>query len=79
MKYYFVGIKGSGMSGLAQILHDLGNEIKGADIDKYLFTENNLHDKNIKIESFDNMDYEGSDVIIVGNAYENKFDFKKLQ
>ena len=76
MNYYFVGIKGSGMSGLAQILHDLGNEIKGADIDKYLFTENNLHDKNIKIESFNNMDYEDSDVIIVGNAYENKFDFK---
>ena len=30
-KYYFVGIKGSGMSSLAQVLHDLGNEVIGYD------------------------------------------------
>ena len=27
MKYYCIGIKGSGMSTLAQILYDLGNEV----------------------------------------------------
>ena len=27
MKYYCIGIKGTGMSTLAQILHDLGNEV----------------------------------------------------
>ncbi len=31
MKYYCIGIKGSGMSTLAQILYDLGNEVKGYD------------------------------------------------
>ena len=27
--YHFVGIKGSGMSSLAQIMHDLGHEVQG--------------------------------------------------
>ncbi len=31
MKYYCIGIKGSGMSTLAQILYDLGNEVSGYD------------------------------------------------
>ena len=31
MKYYCIGIKGTGMSTLAQILHDLGNEVSGYD------------------------------------------------
>ena len=29
--YYFVGIKGSGMSSLASILFDLGYEVLGSD------------------------------------------------
>ena len=31
MKYYCIGIKGTGMSTLAQILSDLGNEVSGYD------------------------------------------------
>ena len=31
MKYYLIGIKGSGMSTLAQILYDLGYEVSGYD------------------------------------------------
>ena len=27
--YHFVGIKGAGMSSLAQIMHDLGHEVQG--------------------------------------------------
>jgi UDP-N-acetylmuramate-alanine ligase len=30
--YHFVGIKGAGMSSLAQIMHDLGHEVQGSDI-----------------------------------------------
>ena len=37
--YHFVGIKGAGMSSLAQIMHDLGNEVQGSDIKNYVFTE----------------------------------------
>ena len=50
MKYYLLGIKGSGMSTLAQILYDLGNEVSGYDdtID-YKFTQAGLDERNIKI------------------------------
>ena len=37
--YYFIGIKGSGMASLALILHDLGYELSGSDIDKYILIE----------------------------------------
>ena len=37
--YYFIGIKGSGMAPLAEILHELGNDVCGSDIDKYIFIE----------------------------------------
>lgn len=37
--YHFVGIKGSGMSALAQILHDMGYEVQGSDYEKYFFTQ----------------------------------------
>ena len=72
MNYYFVGIKGSGMSGLALIMKDLGNEVRGADVSKYLFTQDNLLDKGIIIDSLDDMHYQDSDVIVLGNAFVDK-------
>ena len=53
MKYHFIGIKGSGMSALALLLHDLGNEVEGSDVVHHLFTEDALRDANIKIMPFD--------------------------
>ena len=50
MKYYCIGIKGSGMSTLANILHDLGNEVCGYDDSRhYKFTEEGLNKRGIKI------------------------------
>ena len=50
MKYFCVGIKGSGMSTLAQILSDLGNRVSGYDDNKnHTFTEEGLIKRNIKI------------------------------
>lgn len=49
-KYYFIGIKGSGMSSLAQVLYDLGNEVIGYDDNKnHAYTEIELEKRNIKI------------------------------
>ena len=50
MEYYCLGIKGTGMSTLAQILSDLGNDVSGYDDAKdYKFTQKGLEDRNIPI------------------------------
>ena len=50
MKYYCIGIKGTGMSTLAQILYDLGNEVSGYDDEKgHKFTQDGLEKRNIPI------------------------------
>ena len=50
MKYYCIGIKGTGMSTLAQILHDLGNEVSGYDDAKgHKFTQVGLDERGLKI------------------------------
>ena len=50
MKYYCIGIKGTGMSTLAQILYDLGNVVSGYDDAKeYKFTQKGLEERNIPI------------------------------
>lgn len=55
MKYYCLGIKGSGMSSLAQILHDLGNQVCGYDDAlEYKFTQKGLDERKIKIYSSHN-------------------------
>lgn len=50
MKYYCIGIKGTGMSTLAQILSDLGNEVSGYDDARgHKFTQDGLEERNIPI------------------------------
>lgn len=50
MKYYCIGIKGTGMSTLAQILHDLGHEVSGYDdAVGYKFTQKGLEERGIPI------------------------------
>lgn len=67
--YHFVGIKGSGMSSLAQTMHDLGHEVQGSDIEKYVFTEVALRNKGIKILPFDVENIKEGMVVIQGNAF----------
>ena len=50
MKYYCIGIKGTGMSTLAQILSDIGNEVSGYDDARgQKFTQVGLEERNIPI------------------------------
>lgn len=67
--YHFVGIKGSGMSALAQIMHKLGYKVEGSDIEKHFFTEEGLHELGIKVMPFnaDNINKEMK--IIKGAAF----------
>ena len=50
MKYYCIGIKGTGISTLAQKLYDLGNEVSGYDDARgHKFTQDGLEKRNIPI------------------------------
>lgn len=71
MKYHFIGIKGSGMSALAQIMHDLGNEVEGSDVKHHLFTEDALKERNIKIMPFDENNIKEDMIVVIGNAFDN--------
>ena len=50
--YFFIGIKGTGMSSLAVILKQLGNDVAGSDVDKHFFTESELIKNNIPFYSY---------------------------
>ena len=68
-KYHFIGIKGSGMSSLAQIAYDMGHEVQGSDEETYFFTQEKLEQRNIPMFYYgaENIK-EGYDVIL-GNAF----------
>ena len=69
MKYYFIGIKGSGMSTLASILYDLGNDVIGYDDCKeYKFTMRGLLERGIKIYDKDNLPTLSKDTIVTYTA-----------
>lgn len=67
MHFYLIGIKGSGMSALAQILRDQNHKVIGVDTDDYFYTQNAL--EGIKIESFSKMNLKKNYIYIIGNAY----------
>ena len=67
--YFFVGIKGTGMSSLALILHDKGCKVMGSDIDKYTFTQRGLEQAGIKILPFNADNIKPGMVIVAGNAF----------
>lgn len=67
--YHFVGIKGSGMSALAHILFDMGEQVQGSDIEKEFFTEIGLRDKGINILPFNADNIKEGMTIIAGNAF----------
>ena len=64
--YYFIGIKGSGMSALAVILKQLGHNVSGSDIDKHFFTEVGLVENNIPFYVFDENNIKEGMTIIKG-------------
>lgn len=69
-KYHFIGIKGSGMSSLAQIAYDMGHEVQGSDEETYFFTQEKLEQRNIPMFSYGGENIkEGYDVIL-GNAFD---------
>lgn len=66
MLFYLIGIKGSAMSGLANILLDYGYEVGGCDYEEYFFTQENL---DVKIDSFTKLKLSKDYYYIIGNAF----------
>ena len=65
---HMVGIGGAGMSGIAEVLHNLGYEVSGSDI-RDSATTRRLRDLGIRvINGHDARHVDGSDVIVVSSA-----------
>ena len=76
MKYFLIGIKGSGMASVAKILLDKGHRVIGSDTDSYVFTEDDLIKRGIKIYNFGEYDFKDIDFVIVGHSFVNNIDHK---
>ena len=67
--YHFIGIKGSGMSALALMLHQMGHTVQGSDVSKYYFTQRGLEQAGIKILPFSEDNITEDVELIAGNAF----------
>ncbi|MCL2522071.1 MAG: Mur ligase family protein [Erysipelotrichales bacterium] len=74
MIYYFIGIKGAGMSALALILNDLGESVLGSDVEEYYITEEPLLERNIEILNFNINNLREDYTYIIGNAFLKHFE-----
>ena len=69
-KYHFIGIKGSGMSSLAQIAYDMGHEVQGSDEEIYFFTQEKLEKRNIPMYGYNVENIKEGFEVILGNAFD---------
>ena len=81
MKYYLIGIKGSGMSALASVLYDLGNTVVGYDDSlEYKFTIEGLNKRGIKIYHDDSFIPDEDYIVCYSNAVSiNHPELKRLE
>lgn len=78
MKYYCIGIKGTGMSTLAQILFDLGNDVTGYDDNsEYKFTQKGLDERGIDIYYDNNHEIDKDTIVTYSVAF--KEDHPEMQ
>ena len=81
MKFYLIGIKGSGMSALALYLLDLNYVVTGVDIREELFTEKELLSRGVVISNFDNIKLVDikTNIVIYSSAYKDSEIVKYLK
>ncbi|MDF9867214.1 UDP-N-acetylmuramate--alanine ligase [Bacilli bacterium PM5-3] len=70
MEYFLVGIKGSGMASLAQILLDLNYKVSGSDIEQHIFTQDVLEKRDVPIYSFNAQNIKEGMIIVKGNSFD---------
>ncbi|MFQ5659096.1 MAG: UDP-N-acetylmuramate--L-alanine ligase [Gammaproteobacteria bacterium] len=65
---HFVGIGGAGMNGIAEVLHNLGYEVSGSDLNENRVTRH-LQSLGVKVVKGHDASYiNGSDVVVVSSA-----------
>lgn len=81
MKYYCIGIKGSGMATLACLLNDLGNTVSGYDdVKDYKFTQKGLDDRKINIYYDCNHNLDSDTIVTYSKAFSmNHPEIKRVQ
>lgn len=67
--YHFIGIKGSGMSSLALVLHEKGFKVQGSDVAEYFFTQRDLEKAGIPLFVFNAENITKGLTVIAGNAF----------
>lgn len=72
-KFFIIGINGAGMSALACILKNLGNEVIGSDEPEEFFTQQFLNELDIKKYNFNEYDFDNDYFVIVGNSFTSEF------
>jgi len=78
MKYYCIGIKGSGMATLACLLKDLGNNVSGYDDQKdFKFTEKGLDERGIEIFYDGSKELDKDTIITASKAFSD--DHKEIK
>ena len=70
-KYHFIGIKGSGMSSLAQIAYDMGHIVQGSDEETYFFTQEKLEQRKIPMFYYNEENIKEGYEVILGNAFDD--------
>lgn len=68
-QFHLIGIKGSGMSALAQVLHDMGYPVQGSDVDTRFFTQTPLEDRGIPLLPFRAENIRDGLTVIASNAF----------
>lgn len=78
MKYYCIGIKGSGMATLACLLHDLGHEVCGYDdVKDWKFTQEGLDKRGISVYTDGSFEPESDVIVTCSKAFSE--DHKEIQ
>ncbi len=67
--HYFIGIKGTGMAALANLLIESGYKVVGSDTSNYVFTQTELLNKGVDIYDFNSNTIKDDMVVIIGNSF----------
>lgn len=66
MKYWLIGIKGTGMCSLALYLKQAGHEVVGSDNSNYYFTVDELNKHNIEVKEYNIVNITNDYIYIIG-------------